>query len=128
MCGGRYLLSLKNINTSEKIIRIKFLVQEGFNIEGLRRESTNLVNDFEELMRRHSLPLALDAGSKEVSDHIAGYIAFKLQKFYVCQECDLVSHDVSASGHSTYVTELSRGGLTFPSAHFSEFVAQSLPS
>ena len=60
-------------------------------------------------MQRDSLPLALDAGSKEVSDHIAGYVAFKLQKFYVCHECDLVSHDVSASGHSKYVTELSRG-------------------
>ena len=83
-----------------------------------RRESTKLVNDFEELMHRDSLPLALDAGSNEVSDHV-------LQKFYVCQECYLVSHDVSASGHSTYVTELSRGGHTFPSAHFSEFVAQS---
>ena len=76
-------------------------------------------------MQRDSLPLALDAGSKEVSDHIAGCVAFKYQKFYVCQECDQVSHNVSASGHSTYVTELSRGGRTFPSAHFSEFVAQS---
>ena len=77
-------------------------------------------------MQRDSPPLALDAGSKEVSDYIAGYVAFKLQKFYVCQECDLVSHDVSASGHSKYVTELSRDGLNFPSAHFSEFVAQIL--
>ena len=76
-------------------------------------------------MQRDSIPLALDAGSKEVSDHIAGYVTFKLQKFYVCQECDLVYHKVSASGHSTYVTELSRGRLTFPSAHFSEFVAHS---
>ena len=101
MCGGRYLVSLKDINTSEKIIRIKCLVQEGFNIDDSvkvseedRRESTKLVNYFEELMQRDSLPLALDAGSKEVPDHIAGYVAFKLQKLYVCQECDLVSHDV----------------------------------
>ena len=91
-------MSLKDINTSEKIMRIKCLVQEGFNIdvsvkvsEEDKRESTKLINDFEELMQEDSLPLALDAGSKVVSDHIAGYVAFKLQKFYVCQECDLVS-------------------------------------
>ena len=66
MCGGRYLVSLKDINTSEKIIRIKCLVQEGSNIDDSvkvseedRRESTKLVNDFEELMQRDSLPLAL---------------------------------------------------------------------
>ena len=45
---------LKDINTSEKIIRIKCLVQEGFNMDDSvkvseedRRRSTKLVNDFE---------------------------------------------------------------------------------
>ena len=87
-------MSLKDVNTSEKILKSKCLVQEGFTIDGEvkvledhKEEAIKLINDFEELLQRNGRPLTL---VKEVSDHFAGYTAFKLQKCVVCPECHLV--------------------------------------
>lgn len=132
MSGGRFLVSMKDIITSEKILKIKSLVQEGFDIEDNLKvqrqydlEIQNLLDEFEETVMNAGWSVKLDGDSKEVSDYVAGYIGLKMKKH--CDDCcsdHLLSVNQSVN-ESTYVSLLSRGGLTNASNELNEYVAQS---
>ena len=108
MSGGRFLVSLKDVVYSEKILKIKSLIREGFDIDEKVKIDENyevpleILEDELELLIRDASHLALCAKSKEVSNHVAGYIAHKLDAYHL---------------------KLSRGGLKIASDALQNYVA-----
>ena len=129
MSGGRFLVSLKDVVYSEKILKIKSLIREGFDIDEKVKIDENyegplqILEDELELLIRDASHLALCAKSKEVSNHVAGYIAYKLEK-YVDKCCGkrLLNED---SEGDAYHLELSRGGLKIASDALQNYVASA---
>ena len=132
MSGGRFLVSAKDVLYSEKILKIKSLITEGFDIdENLKMNvdySSNLQNLFSSVgyLFEDINSITLDENSKEVSDNIAGYIAHKVMKYCngCCQEYLIVIDHVHSTEKETYLSKLSRGGLLIPSESLSAFVSQ----
>ena len=129
MSGGRFLVSLKDVVLSDKILKIKSLLKEGFDIDDDVKALTEYTLELELFDQSAQVvidkidQLALSTETKDVSDNVAGYIAKKLQK--VCQNCcdhELFSDNENASA---YLTVLSRGGLKVASPQRQSFVAKS---
>ena len=126
MSGGRFLVGLKDVVFSEKILKIKSLVKEGLDIdEGVKvtdDKSTGKLAVFRESVQSiisQSDRICLTSDSKEISDNVAGYIAKKLSK--LCNGC--CEQSLTDYGVSPYVQLLSRGGLKEPAAALGSFVA-----
>ena len=88
MSGGRFLVSEKDITTSEKIIKIKTLVKQGFVIDSniLKAEEdpvqiVKLMNAIGKLTNKADT-LQLDEASRQISDNIAGYIVHEINHLY----------------------------------------------
>ena len=131
MSGGRFLVSLKDIQTSEKILKIKSLVQEGIDIDAQVKSSNflaaddvrALLSEVEEKVLNGTATIMLSDISKEISNHIAGYIERKM-KAVICDECP-GSFDSTDYSSTSYTSNLSRGGLVFASDELGDYVAQS---
>ena len=135
MSGGRFLVSLRDIHVSEKIVKIKSLVQEGFDIndnikvhQDHHHSIQKLLADFEEAVLNSNLQITLEDDSKEVSNYVAGYISHKMKKH--CDECcseNLIQRkDCQPNKPATsYISLVSRGGLSFASSEMKEYVAES---
>ena len=130
MSGGRFLVSLREVTNSERIIRCRSLVKAGINFwkEDLGSDKPSL--DFSALLAllsEHEIEIAestLDSSSEEVSTTIAGYIAKKLAKRSNCDSCKslLIASSMDlAENH--YLNLLSRGGLIVPSAKLAEYTS-----
>ena len=122
-------MSLKDVLCSEKIIKIKSLVQEGFDIDENIKVTNDEMTDDWKLFETSVQSVVNDANSirlsddlKEVSNHIAGYIAHKLVDF--CEGCckNLLTSDDSSAG-GKYLQLISRGGLKVPSNGLSNYIA-----
>ena len=128
MSGGRFLVSLREIYSSERILACRSLLKENINfwdddLKPLQKcDYSNLLNllsnceqDIDEL--------SLSSNSKEVAYSIAGYVAKKLMKRFSCNDCftHMVGNDVETS-ENRYLNLLSRGGLTIPSTKIGEYV------
>ena len=85
MNGGRFLVGLRNVTSSEKIIKIKTLLKEDLNIDNVKVDNTNDDETTSRLLSHTSIVscspqhLCLSDDSREVAVHIAGYIAKKLK-------------------------------------------------
>ena len=133
MSGGRFLVSLKYTNCSEKIIKIKSLLKAGIDIDDSVRSDTNqapliqtLLRDIDDLeILSDSVKLLPD--SREVAVHIAGYIAKKLKekKAYACCKAHLTGKMSDENEDHAYVRILSRGGLTIPSPSLTKYVCEA---
>ena len=131
MNGGRFLVSLKDVNNSDKILRIRSLLKENINFW-----EENLLNkgDYNALLEKFTIELEnirndiyeaqLSNDSRQVATYVAGYIAKKMIKRFDlhCDNCkfNLVSStsesDPSPDDNSyDYLNILSRGGLMIPS-------------
>ena len=128
MSGGRFLVSLREVANSERIIRCRSLVKADINFwkEDLGSDKPSL--DFSALLAllsEHEIEIAestLDSSSEEVSTTIAGYIAKKLAKRSNCDSCKslLIASSMDlAENH--YLNLLSRGGLIVPPAKLAEY-------
>ena len=127
MSGGRFLVSLKDVLNSEKILKIKSLIKEGFDVDDNMKVTDELTLDLElfensvEDVINDIDKIMLKDESREISDHIAGYAAKKLS--YFCDNCcDNLLFDRNSVG-SNYHQLLSRGGLQIASLAFSSYVA-----
>ena len=102
--GGRFLVGLKDIDSS-----VKDTNNNNENIEHLLQDI-----DFMNCLIDN---VALSEDSREVSCHIAGYIAKKLEKRYgsCCNQFLIVSPITSESLQYPYIKILLRGELTIPS-------------
>ena len=130
MSGGRFLVSLREVTNSERIIRCRSLVKADINFwkEDLGSDKQSL--DFSALLAllsEHEIEIAkstLDSSSEEVSTTIAGYVAKKLAKRSNCDSCKslLIASSMDlAENH--YLNFLSRGGLIVPSAKLAEYTS-----
>lgn len=132
MSGGRFLVSLREVSTSEKIIRCRSLLKIGESYwlqkdtehteDGDRVNSLvqNLESDEEGIMEA-----SLCDNSQEVAHCIAGAIAKKLQKSNECKPCSemmTAGKESSSTGRGSYLKIISRGGLIKPSEEMSDFV------
>ena len=85
MNGGRFLVGLRDVTSSEKIVKIKTLLKEDLNIDNVKVDNTNDDETTSRLLSHTSMVscspqhLCLSDGSREVAVHIAGYIAKKLK-------------------------------------------------
>ena len=126
MIGGRFLVGLKDVVFSEKILKIKSLVKEGLDIDDWVKvtdeKSPEKVTEFRDSVQpiiSESTRIFLTDASKKISDNVTGYTAKKLIK--LCNSC--CDQLLINNGVSPYVKLLSRGGLKEPSAALGNFVA-----
>ena len=129
MSGGRFLVSLREVTNSERIIRCRSLVKADINFwkEDLGSDKPSL--DFSAILAllEHEIEIAesiLESSSEEVSTTIAGYIAKKLAKRSNCDSCKslLIASSMDlAENH--YLNLLSRGGLIVQSAKLAEYTS-----
>ena len=127
MSGGRFLVSLREVTNSKRIIRCRSFVKADINFwkEDLGSDKPSL--DFSALLAllsEHEIEIAestLYSSSEEVSTTIAGYIAKKLAKRSNCDNCkSLLIASLMDLAENHYLNLLSRGGLIVPSAKLAE--------
>ena len=111
MSGGRFLVSLHKVKSSEKILLIRSLIKENINfweekIQSKKPLSSEFIQKIADLDTELQ-SVSLDEDSTEVAYTIAGYAAKKLIKRLKCTDCQ--------STDMPYFHQLSRGGLTIPS-------------
>ena len=91
MSVRRSLVSLKDITSSENMLKIKSLVKKGMKITvkltaSHEIEIQEILENFEQSVLNASVISQLSNSSKEVSDYIAGYITVQMQD-HVCDAC-----------------------------------------
>jgi len=88
MSGGRFLVGLKDVSSSEKILKIKSLVKEGFDINDSVKVDQKTDEELEKFKRSvnhiiiDSDRIRLSDETKEISDNVGGYIARGVVKIY----------------------------------------------
>ena len=127
MSGGRFMIALRQVLCSEKILQMKSLLKENLNLWelGVRpednvlniTENVEFHNDFDEI------DLADD--SKEVATYIAGYITKNLLKNSTCELCRNILSDDQVSVGIEYTNLLSRGGVRLPTNSLATYVCRS---
>ena len=129
MSGGRFLVSLREVLSSERILTCRSLLKENINFweEGLKPVLKNDHSILLDILAQHESEiqeLSLSPDSKEVAYTISGYISKKLIKRFQCEMCSLamVGNDRDNAIEKQYFDLLSRGGLTIPSNQMAEFV------
>ena len=127
--GGNFLVSLKEVNDSEKIILCRTLIKQNVDFFSgdsllLKNNEIHMQNLKEELdqMSSEIYEATLTQDSEEVSVVVAGYVAQKLKDKTVCNVCinKLCGDDLE---NYSYFAHLSRGGLTVPSRTLAQFVS-----
>ena len=131
MSGGRFLVSLKDVINSERILACRSLIKENINFwkEDIQPDTTQSIDTLDEMFCHQSeeiIESVLDSQSAEVATTISGYVAKKLIKRSKCEDCKniLKVNDNDLSSDS-YLCLLSRGGLFVPSKSLSEFVCNA---
>ena len=94
MSGGWFLVSSNEVLCSENIIKIRSLVEEGFDIEDRMKVITDhhiyleiLENNIEPIIN-DAENILLNEESREVTVYIAGYAAYKVK--WHCEGCGIV--------------------------------------
>ena len=128
MNGGRFLVGLREFESSQKIICMKSLLKAGIQCWDERVKVVN-TPDFEKLHSELTLisnelqDNSLCEGSKEVAIEISGYIMKQLLEKFKCERCNTILKSNSVS--SKYLDLLNRGGLMKPSESLAEYVCTS---
>ena len=133
MSGGRFLVSLVEVNHSERILSCRALLKENvdFWLENLAPE----LNENEKMVK-FSASIAendsylqeaeLTTDGEEVATTVAGYIGKKLTERSKCPECKIcIVSPKGSTFDNIYFNHLSRGGLTIPSPSLAEFAVNA---
>jgi len=130
MSGGRFLVSLREVLNTERILTCRSLIKENINFweEDLKSENqdSEMFNQIDEALEDRMdeiIESVLDDESSEVATTISGYIAKKLLKRSKCELCIskiTVSNNDLNNDH--YLKILSRGGLFVPPKELADFV------
>ena len=131
MSGGRFLVSLKDVINSERILACRSLIKENIDFwkEDVQPNTSQSIDILDEIFCHQSneiIESVLDSQSAEVATTISGYVAKKLIKRSKCDDCKykLKVNDNDLNSDS-YLNLLSRGGLFVPSKSLSEFVCNA---
>ena len=130
MSGGRFLVSLKEVNTSERILQCNSLLKAEISFWEEPTLLPKLISSVEIdtiLSALEEAGIDLDSASlsdvsAEVAVFVAGYIGKKLTERSKCDCCKSASTCKDIYPDQCYVTLISNGGLTKPSAALEEFV------
>ena len=130
MSGGRFLVSLREVINSERILACRSLLKANINFwdEDLREDNDadGPLSQICSLLSGRENEISeccLDHDSEEVAITISGYVVKKLTKRSSCNKCKncfKVSDDDLQS--SPYLSLLSRGGLIVPPKDVADFV------
>ena len=135
MSGGWFLVSLTEVNNSQKILLLSSVIKEDINfwendlfedeeyIDSSWRNFKDEIATFASEI--HESCLSVD--SLEVSTTISGYIAKKINEKFRCVLCTpfLISKNNEDKIDDGYLNLLSRGGLTVPSSSLANYVAHA---
>ena len=118
--GVRFLVGLKDVIWSERILKITNLVKESIDIKDdikvTENEDAIQQELFDNIMEIGFENVMLSDKTREVPAHICGYIAKKVvKKFGHCCKNYCINESETASTIHVYIDLLSRGGLTLPS-------------
>ena len=128
MSGGRFLVSLREVLNTERILCCRSLIKEDINFwnEDLRPDSNVDEHLILEILSDRVDEIAecvLNDDSLEVATTIAGHIAKKLLKRSKCADCQsLLKSSNEDLENDKYLHLLSRGGLFVPPKNLAEFV------
>ena len=131
MSGRRFLVSLQEVNTSEKNLMLTGVPKENLNfceedVYSPRREVPEMVAKVKGEIPNLSTELLeteISDDTREVTIMIAGYIAKKLRKRKVCPVCKAkLIADKTSIKYDYYLRTLSCGGLICPSPPLRDFV------
>ena len=130
---GRFLVSLREVDRSEKILALNSIIKEDINFWDENIYTGDRTNDvivkLQDELEQLSTEIyecELNDDSKQVAVSIAGYIAKTLAKRTACTKCkEKLISDEKDINHDEYLKLLSRGGLTTPNPSLRDFVFQS---
>ena len=132
MSGGRFLVGLREVNSSEKILMLSSILKEDINFwetdvvskTDVSETVENILKEIEK-MATEIFEIELHNDTKEVAVMVAGYIAKKLKEKIQCTVCEtkFVANETTID-FDEYLKILSRGGLTCPSPFLRDFVFQ----
>ena len=132
MSGGRFLVSMREVVRSEKILSYNSLLKEDINVweNNLApvKDITAIVSEISSLIEKNEIDLhdaCLTDDSSEVAVVVAGYIAKKLKERSKCRECKLGLTCNIQYGDQSYFNLLSRGGLTKPPQDLADLVIKA---
>ena len=115
---------------SEKIVKIKSLVKEGIPFDDSLKIKEDDTEEVQALQSRFesrvgdAASIQLSEDSRDVSEYIAGHVAFKSKKISAgCCHDQLVSSE-PANASNKYLSLLNRGGLLFSSQELGDSVAR----
>ena len=126
--GGHFLVSLREVETSEKILLCQTLLKENINFweeEPAVTNATQEIEKFKEALDSVSVLIqeaTLTAETEEVVQVVSGYIAKQLIEKTKCRQCINALCGSEVEKNSNFEI-LSRGGLKIPSAVFKDYVA-----
>ena len=116
MSGGRFLVSLREVVNSEKIILLKSLLKENvdFGVEDISDEPINNMEDIIQhlqVMENEIQVSTMSQESEKISVYITGYIIKKLLKRFSCDDCKHLLLSEENVIKDKYIKLLKRGGL-----------------
>ena len=132
MSGGRFLVSLREVVSTERILTCRSLLKAGVDYwrnmkthDGFTEEdSLKLMEKLEE-HEQEIFEGTLSENSLEVAQCVAGYMARKLLK-KPCNDCyPRLIDETSSDKECNYLNILSRGGLITPSKNLASMVSSS---
>ena len=133
MNGRNFLVSLKEVSNSEKILMCKSLIKYNLNFwdTELKLQQTRYGEDFRDFKATVSESSAsiqeatLSPESEEVAFVVASFVAKRLIDKNDCQVCKSSIAGDTEERPRHYFNLLSRGGLTVPSSGLTEHVVNS---
>ena len=131
MSSGRFLVSLREVLNSERILTFRSLIKENINfweenIDSDVEEPLDFINDLFDERADEIMEAVLNDDAREVATILSDYVAKKLIKRSSCDLCKqtLASQEVDLENDS-YLKLLSRGGLFVPPIQLVDFVCGS---
>ena len=135
MNGGHFLVSLREVLSSEKTLLWNSLLKEDITCWDKVQTSQSLNEEVFENLKQALEPLSteileasLSDDSEEVAVYIAGYVCNQLNSKTKCEDCMIMrasETDTAAEPSSHYSQLLSRGGLSMPSNGIKNYVCNS---
>ena len=132
MSGGRFLVRLREVEISKRILATKSLLKESIifwnedvhpnnmessEMENFKAKLNELSSDFE--------CCTLDHGAKQVAAVVAGYAAKKIIKRSQCEQTLTAINPQNSFKEFEYLSKLNRGGFTLPSVDLAQYVSKS---
>ena len=134
MSGDRFLVSLTEVNNSQRILLLTSVIKEDINFwEHDLYENKDLTESWLHFKKDISIfasqmhESCLSADSLEVSATVSGYITKKINEKVQCDACTphLISTDNAENINNEYLLLISRGGLTVLTNIVANFVAHA---